>query len=54
MICIFAPNFVRIDIMRNIAKAIEGGAKIKGIICEKPLARNLQEADVLARMAKAL
>ncbi|MHC4144759.1 MAG: Gfo/Idh/MocA family oxidoreductase, partial [Planctomycetota bacterium] len=54
VICIFAPNFVRIDIMRNIAKAIEGGAKIKGIICEKPLARNLQEADVLARMAKAL
>ncbi len=54
VVCIFAPNFARLEIMRNIAKAIEGGSKIKGIICEKPLARNLQEADVMARMAKAL
>ena len=54
VICIFAPNYTRLDIMRNIAKAIENGSKIKGIICEKPLARNLQEADVMARMAKAL
>lgn len=54
VVCIFAPNYTRLDIMRNIAKAIENGAKIKGIICEKPLARNLQEADVMARMAKAL
>jgi predicted dehydrogenase len=52
--CIFVPNFVHLEIMRNISKAVEGGAKIKGIICEKPLARNLQEADVMARMAKAL
>jgi len=54
VVCIFAPNHARLDIMRNITRAIESGAKIKGIICEKPLARNLQEADVMARMAKAL
>ena len=54
VVCIFAPNFAHLEIMRNIAKAIENGTKIKGIICEKPLARNLQEADVMARMAKAL
>ncbi len=54
VVCIFAPNSFRIDIMRSIAKAVEGGADIKGIICEKPLARNLEEADVLTRMAKAL
>ncbi|MCP4608164.1 MAG: Gfo/Idh/MocA family oxidoreductase [Planctomycetes bacterium] len=54
VVSIFAPNFVHLEIMRNIAKAVEGGAEIKGIICEKPLARNLQEADVMARMAKAL
>lgn len=54
VVCIFAPNFARLEIMRNIAKAVENGAEIKGIICEKPLARNLQEADVMARMAKAL
>lgn len=54
VVCIFAPNFVHVDIMREIAKAEEGGAKIKGIICEKPLARNLKEADIMAKMAKAL
>ncbi len=54
VVCIFAPNFARLEIMRNIAKAIENYNNIKGIICEKPLARNLQEADVMARMAKAL
>jgi len=27
VVCIFAPNFARIDIMRGIAKAIEAGAK---------------------------
>jgi len=54
VVCIFAPNFARLEIMRNIAKTLEGGAEIKGIICEKPLARNLQEADVMTRMAKAL
>jgi predicted dehydrogenase len=54
VVCIFAPNFVHLEIMQNIAKAVENGNKIKGIICEKPLARNLQEADVMAKMAKAL
>ena len=54
VVCIFAPNYARLEIMRDIAKTVEGGVKIKGIICEKPLARNLQDADVMARMAKAL
>ncbi|HUU20611.1 MAG TPA: Gfo/Idh/MocA family oxidoreductase [Sedimentisphaerales bacterium] len=54
IVCIFAPNFARLEIMRNIAKVIENGTKIKGIICEKPLARNLQEADIMVKMAKAL
>jgi predicted dehydrogenase len=54
VVCIFAPNPFHVEIMRNIAKAVEDGAKIKGIICEKPLARNLQEADTMARMAMAL
>ncbi len=52
--CIFAPNPARVEIMREIAKACENGAKLKGLICEKPLARNLKEADILARMARAL
>jgi predicted dehydrogenase len=54
VVCIFAPNYARLEVMRNITKAAENGAKIKGIICEKPMAKNLQEADIMARMAKAL
>lgn len=54
VVCVFAPNFARLDIMRDIARAVESGAKLKGIIIEKPLARNLKEADTLVRMAKAL
>jgi predicted dehydrogenase len=54
VVCIFAPNFARLDIMRDIARAVEGGAKLKGIICEKPLARNLKEADAIVKITKKL
>jgi len=54
VVCLFAPNFARLDIMREIAKALEDGTQLKGIIVEKPLARNLREADTLVRIAKAL
>ena len=54
VVCLFAPNFARLEIMREVAKAVEGGAELKGIIVEKPLARNLKEADTLVRIAKAL
>ena len=54
VVCIFAPNFARLDIMRQIAAAVEGGAEIKGIIIEKPLARNVSEADTLVRIARAM
>jgi predicted dehydrogenase len=54
VVCIFAPNFARVDIMRDIARAVEGGAKLKGIICEKPLARNLKEADAIVKIIKKL
>ena len=54
VVCLFAPNFARLEIMREVAKAIEDGAEVKGIIVEKPLARNLREADTLVRIAKAL
>ncbi len=51
---IFAPNFARLEIMDEISKAMKSGAKLKGIICEKPLARNLKEADELVKIAKKL
>ncbi len=54
VVCIFAPNFARVEMMREIARAVEDGAEIKGIIIEKPLARNVSEADTLVRIAKAM
>jgi predicted dehydrogenase len=54
VVCLFAPNFARLEIMREVARAVEGGAGLKGIVIEKPLARNMREADTLVRIAKAL
>lgn len=54
VVCIFAPNFARVEMMQEIARAVENGAEIKGIIIEKPLARNVGEADTLVRIAGAM
>ena len=54
VVCVFAPNFARVDMMREIAATVEGGTKLKGIIIEKPLARNFGEANTLVRIAKAM
>ena len=52
--CIFVPNFVRLAILREIVNAVKGGAELKGIICEKPLARNLAEADEMVALVKSV
>jgi len=49
---IFAPNFARLEVMQMIADARKTGADLKGIICEKPLARNMKEAEALVTMAR--
>ncbi len=43
-IAIYAPNFTRVAIVEEIVEAVKGGAALKGVICEKPLARNVKEA----------
>jgi len=43
-IAIYAPNFARVEMVEEIVDAVKGGAKLKGVICEKPLARNVREA----------
>jgi predicted dehydrogenase len=45
VVAIFSPNFCRVAVMEEIAAAVtEDGAQLSGLICEKPLARNLPEA----------
>jgi predicted dehydrogenase len=49
---ILGPNDTRLDHMRTISRAIESGACLLGVACEKPLARNLAEAREMLRLAE--
>ena len=50
---ICAPNDTRVDMMRAIHRQVTaGGAKLLGIACEKPLARNIVEAHEVLRLAE--
>ncbi len=51
-VCLFAPNFVRVELMEEIAAAAKEGAELKGIICEKPLGRTVAEAQRLVEIAR--
>jgi predicted dehydrogenase len=54
VIALYNPNFSRLDTMREIAAAVADGAKLRGLICEKPLGRNLAEAREVAALAKQI
>ncbi len=45
------PNHARIENVEEIVAAIRDGATLRGIACEKPLARNVAEARKVARLA---
>jgi predicted dehydrogenase len=48
-----SPNHTRLDCMEEIAGAIEsGGGELRGIACEKPLARNVAEARRMVELVE--
>ena len=50
---ICAPNFTRIEIMEEIAHAIESGkGELTGVACEKPLGRNVAEARRMLELVR--
>lgn len=51
VVAIFSPNYTRADVMREIADAVKDGAKLKGLVCEKPLGRTVEEAQLLLDLA---
>jgi predicted dehydrogenase len=53
-IAIYAPNFTRVPIMEEIVAAVKAGAELKGVICEKPLGRNVAEARRLVDLARSV
>lgn len=49
------PNHARISNVEEIVDAIKSGAgKLKGLACEKPLARNVAEAKKVASLARSV
>ena len=52
VVAIFVPNFARLEVVEEIVDAVKAGAELKGLICEKPLARNLAEARRLVQLVK--
>ncbi len=51
VVAIFGPNFARIEHVEEIADAVRKGAELRGLICEKPLGRNLAEARRMLEVA---
>lgn len=54
VIAIFAPNFARVAMVEELVDAVKAGAKLKGVICEKPLGRNLAEARKLVQLVESV
>ncbi len=53
-VAVCAPNFARVPIVEAIVEAARRGAGLKGVICEKPLGRNVAEARLLVDMAQSV
>jgi predicted dehydrogenase len=53
VVCILAPNHLRVELMTEISAAVKAGSALKAIACEKPLGRNVEEAEQLVRLATA-
>jgi predicted dehydrogenase len=51
VLAIFAPNPTRVSTMEEIAEAVKSGSELQGVICEKPLGRNVAEAKRLVDLA---
>jgi predicted dehydrogenase len=50
VIALFGPNFTRLAAVQEVVDAVKAGAPLKGVICEKPLGRNLAEARRLVAL----
>ena len=54
VLAFFGPNFTRVPALEEAAQAVASGANLTGSIIEKPLARNLAEADRVMALAKQI
>ncbi|MBM4335268.1 MAG: Gfo/Idh/MocA family oxidoreductase [Deltaproteobacteria bacterium] len=54
VVAFFGPNFTRVEAFEQVAAAVRAGARLSGLICEKPLARNLGEARRVLELAREI
>ncbi len=54
VIALYAPNYLRVAMVEELVQAVKDGAALKGVICEKPLARNVQEARRLVNLIESV
>ncbi|HTK16011.1 MAG TPA: Gfo/Idh/MocA family oxidoreductase [Acidimicrobiia bacterium] len=54
VVAVFNANSCRVAVMEEIASAVAAGARLRGLICEKPLARNLPEARRVMQLVKEI
>ncbi|MBI1860366.1 MAG: Gfo/Idh/MocA family oxidoreductase [Deltaproteobacteria bacterium] len=52
IVAIYSPNHTRLDVMDELALARRSGAGVTGVICDKPLGRNMREAKAMVQAAK--
>lgn len=52
VIALYVPNYTRVEVMEEIVAAVKAGAKLKGVIVDKPLARNMKEAKRMVELAR--
>jgi len=48
------PNHARIENIEEIVRAVKDGASLRGIACEKPLARNVADAKKVAKLVASV
>jgi len=54
VVAIFSPNDTRIAVVEELVDAVRAGSELKGVICEKPLARNLAEARRMMELVETV
>ena len=52
VLALYVPNYARLEVMEQIVAAVNAGAKLKGVIVDKPLGRNMKEARRLVELAR--
>jgi predicted dehydrogenase len=54
VVAFFGPNYTRVAAFEETAAAVRAGARLAGLICEKPLARNVAEARRVLALAREI